>query len=82
MSIFMIFEKTLYVDLSNYLKKEVEISMTDLSGKVYLTRKIDSTHSEIVDLDISAFQNGLYMLSIKAANQRAVVEKISLMNTY
>jgi len=72
----------LFVDLTDYLEQKVTIVLTDLSGKVYLTNNFDSDHRQIVDLDISTFQNGFYILHVKGDNKRATSQKISLIQTY
>ena len=68
----------LSVDLSRYMDREVEIFLTDLTGKVRLTKTLEKNHEEILALDLSVFRNGFYMLYVKGENLRAVSEKVSL----
>ena len=72
----------LFVDLSDYSEEKINIVLTDLSGKVYMTKNLDSNHSSLLNLNISSFQNGLYMLYIKGDNKQMVTKKISLIQTY
>jgi hypothetical protein len=48
--------------------KNVEISIFATSGKIYL-RQEDLQHEEILTVDTSEFQNGIYLLSIKSNGQ-------------
>ena len=75
-------EGQLFIDLSEYTGQKVTMTLTDLSGKVYLTQNLDSNHSERVNLNINSFKNGFYVLYIKPENRRAKVEKISLLRPY
>jgi len=72
----------LFVNLADYLEQEVKVTLTDLSGKSYYTKNFDSHHASMVEMDMSTFDNGFYMLYIKAKNRQGKVEKISLQRTY
>ena len=75
-------EGDLSVNLSDFFGQEIDLFLTDLSGKIYLTKKIGRDQNPILNLDISAFRNGMYFLYVKAENRKGVVKKISLINTY
>lgn len=56
----------------------VELTLSDLSGQVLKTSKLESfegSHSQI--LDLTAYPNGAYMLTVKQGNSVAK-EKIIL----
>lgn len=70
----------LSIDISNYVDKEIHIVLSDLSGKVLHTQSIDNPHNQILNMDISAFQNGIYLLSVHIDDYKVLTKKISLMN--
>lgn len=72
----------LFVDLSTYQDKEVQLLLTDPSGKAYLMQQLPKDHSPMIELDMSRWDNGFYILNIEAENSQTKSEKISLMRPY
>lgn len=55
----------LMVSLDNFLKTNVHLTITDVTGKLVLKQQITNKNSQI---DLSGFANGMYMLSITGAD--------------
>ena len=72
----------LFVDLSDYQEKEVRLLLTDPSGKAFLMQQLPKDHAPMIELDMSRWDNGFYILTIEAENSRTTSEKISLMRLY
>lgn len=71
-----------YVNLADYTGTDVSIVIGDLSGKEFAVKNFDSHHANIVDLDMTGFENGLYMIYIKTPNRPTKAEKITLIRDY
>ena len=69
----------LYVNLSDYSGKEVQVALVDINGKQVLFADLDADHSKVESLDLSELMSGMYILYLKADTvQNTIVEKIIL----
>ena len=51
------------------------IEVYDVSGKCVLTKTSDET---LLELDISSFSNGMYLLKIKLDNDQYIIKKFMI----
>jgi GEVED domain/Secretion system C-terminal sorting domain/CARDB len=68
-----------YIDLKKYADKEVNITISDVTGQIILNKTIEKAISEPQRLDISSLKNGTYFITLKCNNKRDVVRKIQIM---
>jgi hypothetical protein len=67
------------VDLDEVRFKEVDITITDVSGKVMKTQHIDSAPNAPVRMNLEGMGNGSYFMRIDAEGRRGVVKQFVIM---
>lgn len=68
----------LFINLTDYAEKKVNLILSDVSGKELITKNLASKHPLVAQLDLSNLNNGLYILYIKVENEAVIKKKISL----
>ena len=72
----------LNVDISALEATEVEVVLYNLYGVALIKKQYNSDHANMLELDLSTFENGMYQILIKGKDQRAVTKKVLLMRNY
>jgi hypothetical protein len=68
-----------FVDLKNFVNQKVELSISDLAGKVLLKQTIE--HASILPhrVDVSKLQNGAYLLEIQTVGKRTLTRQVHIL---
>ena len=68
-----------WIDVKRFEGRTLEISLSDVAGKVIHREHIDQATTAPHRLDLSGIQSGSYTLTIQTKGKRAVVRKLSIM---
>ena len=66
------------MDLSSYTGKALHFEVYNLQGQLLQRQELDAVETPTVRLDLSAYQNGMYLICIKAEGQPGVTKRIVL----
>jgi len=72
----------LFIDLTSFQNQQVDLSMVNINGQVILEKQLGENHEAVVELDVSTFENGFYMLKAKVAGRRVVTQKVMMLRQY
>jgi carboxyl-terminal processing protease len=62
------FSSSVRILISQLNSKNIQLSVSDLTGRIVLERALDTVHEDFsTELDLSALPNGMYFISLKAA---------------
>jgi hypothetical protein len=67
------------IDVKKWLGKAVNIEISDNSGYVVFTQKLDAQHNRLHTLDVNNLASGSYFVRLTAANQRPLVKKLMIL---
>lgn len=68
------------VSISNEMNESFFVEISDVSGKVVLSKLFDESKTQKAVLDISALAKGIYMLNIKSGNE--VIDNVKFVKAY
>ena len=71
-----------FIDLSKLKGEKVELVLFNQFGQEVNKQVIDKVEAQRIMLDLSATQNGLYILKIKSKNRKAVAKKLMVSRLY
>lgn len=66
----------LNVDLTQYIGRSVRIEVYSLEGKLLQFSELDEVQTTLERLDMSRFQNGMYLVSVKSAGLPDAVRRV------
>jgi GEVED domain/Secretion system C-terminal sorting domain/SprB repeat len=67
------------IDVKKWLGKAVTIDISDNSGYVVFTQKLDAQHNRLHTLDVNNLASGSYFVRLTAQNQRPLVKKLMIL---
>jgi GEVED domain/Secretion system C-terminal sorting domain/SprB repeat len=67
------------IDVKKWLGKAVNIDISDNSGYVVFTQKLDAQHNRLHTFDVNNLASGSYFVRLTAANQRPLVKKLMIL---
>ena len=67
------------IDVKKWLNTSINIDITDNSGYVVFTQKLDAQHDGLQTLDVSNLASGSYLVRLSAPNQRPLVKKLMIL---
>jgi Secretion system C-terminal sorting domain/HYR domain len=68
-----------FVDLKNFVNQKVELSISDLAGKVLLKQTIEHVSILPHRVDVSKLQNGAYLLEIQTVGKRTLTRQVHIL---
>jgi hypothetical protein len=68
----------LNVDLTQYIGREVRLEVYSLTGQLLRFVEIEELQTTVERLDLSAFQNGMYMVKVKSRELPDVTRRVVL----
>ena len=71
-----------FIDLSKVKGEKVELVLYNQFGQAVMQQIIEEVAEQGITLDLSATQNGLYVLKIKSKNRKAVAKKLLVSRLY
>jgi hypothetical protein len=74
--------ETTYLSVEPYLKKQVQISVVNQLGKVVDTEQIDELKTNILEIDLSNYENGIYFVQITTSGHRTITKKLIVARMY
>ena len=66
----------LNLDLTQYIGRSVRIEMYSLEGKLLQFSELDEVQTTLKSLDLSRFQNGMYLVKVKSAGLPDAVRRV------
>lgn len=73
----------LFIELPDYMmEKAINLTVSDVSGKQYITKTLQSNHQQLAELNLGNLNDGLYILQVQTKGYDAVVEKIYVNHTF
>jgi GEVED domain/Secretion system C-terminal sorting domain len=73
-------QREAFLDLQAFENQAVEISILDVSGKVFYHEKIEKASASPHPLDISAMGNGTYLVHIQLVGGKTMVRQLHILN--
>jgi spore coat protein A, manganese oxidase len=70
----------LNIDLMPYKNQSVEIGMYNTLGQEMSFKKIEKVENTLIQLDVSEFKNGSYIMSIKANGKREINKSVIILH--
>jgi hypothetical protein len=67
------------IDVKKWLGKAVTVDISDNSGYVVFTQKLDAQHNRLHPLDVNNLASGSYFVRLTAPNQRPLVKKLVIL---
>jgi hypothetical protein len=67
------------IDVKKWLGKAVNIEISDNSGYIVFTQKLDDQHDRLQTLDVHNLASGSYFVRLTATNQRPLVKKLMIL---
>ena len=72
----------LNVDISSYMDKSMDYFIQSIDGTIKQKGRLESNHEDILKLDLSDIQNGIYILYLKPEDRRAIALKFVVAKDY
>jgi GEVED domain/Secretion system C-terminal sorting domain/HYR domain len=72
-------QREVFIDLKAFENQSVEISISDAAGKVFFHETIEKASSAPHRLDISAMENGAYLVHIQFVGGNSVVRQLHIL---
>ena len=69
---------TLNIDLAQYAGREVRLELFSAQGQLLKTVEIDEVQTQIEQMNLSAFENGMYMLRVQSEGLPEVSRRVVL----
>lgn len=66
----------LYMNLAQYAGAKATVELVNAAGQVIINQKVDAIPTTLMNLDLSAFQDGLYLLNLKIDGQGVITKKV------
>jgi GEVED domain/Secretion system C-terminal sorting domain/SprB repeat len=64
------------IDVKKWVGKSINIDITDNSGYIVFSKKLDAQHDRLQTLDVSNLASGSYLIRLVTANQRPLIKKL------
>lgn len=72
----------LKTDVAKYIDKALTYTINNIQGSTVLSGNFAADHQSTVELDLADFENGMYIIQLKAKNQRMVTAKFMMAKNY
>ena len=69
-------KQRVHINLKNFIGENAVIQIYDGRGVLHEQRELDEIENDLLEIDLNNYNNGLYMVSIKADGQKRIVEKL------
>jgi len=75
-------QEVLYMDLKTLAGKRGNIKIRNLYGQLVQALELDEISTQLMQIDLSSFQNGMYHLTIDAENTQPITKKVLVNRLY
>jgi GEVED domain/Secretion system C-terminal sorting domain/HYR domain len=73
-------QREAFIHLKNFENQPIEISISDVAGKVFYHQKIVKASALPHRLDLSSFENGVYFVHIQGIGSKTVAHQLHILN--